>query len=170
MPKRILTYAHNKRYGLIGAVIGGLLFSYIPFWVNNYIVTVGAIDTWYVDVEKIVASDMETGTTYQTVEIHREVHREINGKPRQELYHVVGDEEVEIYSTPPSRYVADYEPREANVEPLDFDFWVNKGVSDDILAVIEQGQEYRWVWVIEFIRPNGETETHRYPSNVWTAI
>ncbi len=166
----LVTTLQRKSNAIIGAIIGGLLFTLLPIIVDESIKRFAPVE-WYVEVQQIVVSDINASTTEQDIKIYRKVKREINGKPRQELYLIdATGATTEIYDTPISLDLADYEKRGDNIENLGTNFWIQKGVSEDLKQALIPGHIYRWVWVIEFILPSGETEIRRYYSNTFTAV
>lgn len=152
----------------MGALLGMILFMLVPSAVNNLFYNYAPIE-WWVDVKSINVSNIDAETMHQTIEIERTVSRELNGIPRQELYLVAGDDETELFQVPAPTVQVDYEPKPDNNTVLPFDFWENKGVDDQLRAIIKNDETYRWVWVIEFERPNGITEVKRYPSNTFVS-
>lgn len=159
-----MTKVQKHRIRLASAAIMAVVFGMIPVLVDEAINRFAPI-SWWVDVQEIRVSDLEMGTMHQEIEIHRKVRRELNGWPRQELYLVTSQGEVEIISTGEPTFLADYEKRDGDVEYLPLDFWERKGIKDDLLKQTSEGEVYRWVWVIEFIKPNGTTEIERHGSN-----
>lgn len=164
----MIKQAFEKRWGVIGAAVGVLVFMYIPSAINSAFYNYAPIE-WWVNVQEIKVSNIDLETMHQTIEIKREINREINGTPCQELYLVEEGESIgtELLQVPPSTSLADYEPKDNNVTVLPFDFWVKKGVADDLRAIIKPDKSYRWVWVIQFERPNGILEVKRYPTNTF---
>lgn len=151
------------------AILGALIFTTLPSNINGIYNAYAPID-WFVDVQSIEVTDLTLKTMEQDITIYRKVNRELNGFPRQELFQVMPDGlEREVYNVPAPEVPADYEPTTTQSTYLGDSFWHCKGVADDLRRVIEPGAKYRWVWVIEYIRPDGSTEIVRHPSNVFVA-
>lgn len=160
----------KKYWGILGSFMGFMIFTTAPAALNSAINAWAPI-SWWVDITEIQASNIDVETLHQSIVIVRDVKRELNGYPRQELYLENRNGRLtELYSTE-KKTIVDYEPRESGVENLPLNFWNNKpGVAEKLQSNLTVGETYQWVWVIEFIRPNGNTKIQRYTSNSFQAI
>lgn len=159
----------QKKNAILCAIIGAVVFSLVPIVIHESINRFAPISYW-VDIQSIIVSDIDIETLHQSVTINRVVRNEINGYPRQELQLVkVDDPDNELLTTAPSVSPVDFEKKENNTTLLPVNFWIKKGIEQELRNTLEIDTLYRWVWVIEFVRPNGETEIERYPTNTFQA-
>jgi hypothetical protein len=153
----------------IASAIGAIIFMTLPILGNEYIDRFANISHW-VDIKSIEVSNIDIDTLEQDITINRKVKRELNGIPKQELFLVTDNGEDVLFDTPRTSFLVSYEPNDTQSAELPRDFWINKdGVEEDLRKHLTIGQKYKWVWVIEFIRPNGQTEISRYESNIFEA-